>query len=164
MKVSNKGISYIELILVIGISAMLVGLASLSIGIISRNNAEKAATKLEAAFSHAQALSMAKGQTNGSLTITSDGSSYYYYYGTDDSAKSKFASSPCKVELIADDGTVTPINASGAKFYFKPTTGSIDSTVAGSCGSYKVKIANGGKTEVFLKVYKTTGKCELVAN
>lgn len=164
MKNTNKGLSYVEMILVIAISSIVVGLSTMTIGILSRNNAEKAATKLSSALSKAQALSMAKGTYNGCISLVQSDGSYYYYYGSDSAASVKFASSPCTVEVIDDSNNSVPIGTTPIIYYFSSTTGGVDATKPDSCTSYKIKISNKGKTNVYLKIYKTTGKTELVGN
>lgn len=127
----NKGFSYIELIVVIGIMAVMVGMASLSISIISRNNVTKAAEKLESAVNQARTTTMAKGSKNGCLEISTDGSAFYYYIGNpgepeSKKARTKFATSPLYVQLVTEHGNTYNMSEIGTYvFKFNRATGGL---------------------------------------
>lgn len=173
---NNKGLSYIELMLVVSIIVIFTGVASLSIGLISRSNVNKAVKELNSAFSRAQSMSMTKGQANGCLTIMVDNGKYYYYFGKDSANKVKFATSPCTIRLLNDSGTdvfedsegnPVGITYSGITYYFKTNTGSLDtpSTVpAGyndACSCTRLEITSSGSNKTCLKINKLTGKSEI---
>ena len=128
---NHKGISYIELILVIGIMVLVVGIVSLSVGLINRNNVTKSIEKLDIGFKKAQAASMARGEKAGALVITTDGKNYYYRVGIDSSEKIAFAPASCSIRVKAgasadDDDDLIISESNNLTFIFKPTTGAID--------------------------------------
>lgn len=66
---NNRGFSLVELLIVVAISAILLGLATISYNIVYNANVEGAANRLEAVFNKARTTSMAKGQEKGKLTL-----------------------------------------------------------------------------------------------
>lgn len=102
---NNKGVTLIEIMMVLAISAALLVIAGFSLSLINGANTYKAASSLKSVFSKAKTQSMAKGNTNGQLTIKrlSSGTAVvmgsstgvddmiagrrvesYYYFGTGD--------------------------------------------------------------------------------
>ena len=162
MKISHKGLSYVEVIIVLGIGAILTSLAVVSLGFVNRNNVTKSAQKLENAFSHAQNLSMTKNATNGSLSIYEDKGSYYYYFGTDSSVVYKFASSPCSVVGVDSEGHDVAIGSGGIKFIFVSNTGALDKGASKIANAdkeiYGIKIKNKSNTKSILTIHPLTGK------
>lgn len=129
---NNKGISYIEMILVIAIASILVGLVSVTIGLVNRNNVTKAIDRLQSGFSRAKILSMSKNAVDGSITIIPTKKGLCYYFGQDTDNLYKIANSPCTLWLVYDDGTsIGTTESSNAKttFYFKHDTGAFDKAV-----------------------------------
>ncbi len=159
---NNKGLSYVEVMIVLGIGAILTSLAFIGLGFISRNNVTKSCDKLETAFSHAQSMSMAKGSTKGSITIVGDSGSYYYYFGPSSTNKTKFAQSPCVVTGVdAGDGSDIPIGSTGLRYYFVANTGGIQTTDTDSYNAhecYTIRITNGSGNSMDLNISKITGK------
>lgn len=80
-KCFNKGISYVELILVIAIMAILSGLISISIGTINGNNVSKAADIAASAINEARISSLTKGSNLGYVSFAVRNGNYYYYVG-----------------------------------------------------------------------------------
>lgn len=159
---NNKGLSYVEVMIVLGIGAILTSLAFIGLGFINRNNVSKSCEKLESAFSHAQNMSMTKGSTNGSITIIQDNGSYYYYFGPSSSNRKKFAQSPCVVTGVdASDGSDIAIGSTGLRYYFVANTGGIktsDTDTYNSQECYTIRITNGSGNSMNLNISKITGK------
>ena len=84
-KYKNKGLSYIEVILVLTIMILLTGFATVTMSIVNRNNVTKGADRVVTGINHAKTLSLSKGSKKGSITFTASGSNYYYYYGASNS-------------------------------------------------------------------------------
>ena len=77
-KKTNKGLSYIELILVIAIMTLMAGLVTITMGTVNRNNLNRASDKVVSVFNEARNNALSKGSDNGYLNITSvDGVIYY---------------------------------------------------------------------------------------
>lgn len=92
MKDNNKGLSYVEFIIVIAIMAIAVGLVSLSMGLVSRTNINRGAEKVSSSLNQARNTAMARGTDRGTIEISFDGATYYCYVGS--------LSSPNKVDLM----------------------------------------------------------------
>ena len=84
IKLNNKGISYIEFILVITIMILLTGFASITMSVVNRNNVNKAADKIVTGMNHFKTLSLSKGSKKGAITFASSGGRTYYYYGEEE--------------------------------------------------------------------------------
>ena len=69
MKKNNKGFSYVEMIIVIAIMALMVGMITLSIGMVNRNNVSRAGDKLATMIDKARVSAMTKGPKKGFLNI-----------------------------------------------------------------------------------------------
>ncbi len=171
MRDNNKGLSYVELILVMAIMAILIGVISLSVGLVSRTNVTRGVEKLSSTFTQARTTSMARGNTNGKLEISYDGSSYYYYVGNlsspnKEQLKVEFLSSPAVVSYAteADPNTQIAITSTPLVITFNQSSGSIQQCSDGagnvvSCGS--ITLTN-GDTSATVKLYPSTGKCEVL--
>ncbi len=77
----NKGLSYIELILVIAIMTMMAGIATISMGMVNRNNINRASDKVISAFNEARSNALSKGSDNGWLNVTNKDGIIYYNIG-----------------------------------------------------------------------------------
>jgi type II secretory pathway pseudopilin PulG len=130
-KTNNKGLSYVELILVIGILVIATGIVSLSIGIISRNNVTAAVNKIDVAFKRAQSSSMAKGDKAGALVFFCENGSLYYKIGVDSSEKNKVATGPVKVKF----GSLELGNGENITYMYNQATGSVSSSGTYDYGS-----------------------------
>lgn len=165
MRRNNKGFSYVELILVMAIIAIMIGLMSLTIGLVSRTNVNKAAEKLHATMNQARSTSVARGTTNGTLEISYDGSTYYYYVGDPTSAdkadkKVELISAPAQIAYTVEGGTdLIPVGSTFTLRY-EQATGAFKA-ISGTDYCSTVVIYNGDKSAT-IQLYPATGKCELL--
>ena len=123
LKYKNKGISYIEFILVIAIMILLTTLATVTMSIVNRNNVTKGADRVTSGISHAKTLSLSKGSKKGSITFAAQGSRIYYYYGENSGDKYSVCSSPCTMTITVNGA---PYNISGntrVRFKISQSTG-----------------------------------------
>ena len=109
MKKNNKGFSYIELVLVLGIIAVMLSVMALSIGLVSRTNVNKACDNLATLLSQARSETMAKGMDDGSLCIQFEDETYYYYIGSPydsefDEKKTELVSFPVELKFTINSG------------------------------------------------------------
>lgn len=81
MKTNNKGFSYVEMVVVIGIMALMVGMITISIGTVNRNRVNRASEALESVIKTARVSAMTKGATHGYLNIAKDGNTVYAAVG-----------------------------------------------------------------------------------
>ncbi len=99
LKYKNKGISYIEFILVLAIMILLTTLATVTMSIVNRNNTTKGADRVVTGINHAKTLSLSKGSDKGCITFAAKGNNVYYYYGTNQKDKYSVCTAPCKVSI-----------------------------------------------------------------
>ena len=172
MKINNKGLSYIELILVISIATLLTGLVSISMGTVNRNNVQKAASSLESGFKTAQVSSMAKGSERGALYIYNRGGKCYYSIGSIGNEETKISSTACKVNINISGDNKEVSGGFVARFVFNPTTGgclgadwSPDSgnnwNIGSSFNVGDIVVSNRSGKHVDMKLLKMTGKIEM---
>ena len=156
---NNRGFSYVEMILVIAIIAILIGLVGLSMGLIDRTNISKATSNLESAMNRARTTSMARGSNAGKIEIVNvDG---WYYYSIGGGEQVKLVAEPVSIGWYYGTDFV-PLDSSGDSLTLKfvPSTGAFEKeTVSGEyCTS--IVLYNEGK-ESTLILYPQTGKCEI---
>ncbi len=174
MKTNNKGMSYVELLLVLAIMAILIGVVSISVGLIGRTNVTRGAEKLSSTINQSRSTSMARGSNKGQIEISYSNGRYYYYVG-DSAAADKEEQ---KVEFLASPGVLTygPASNPGAAvtvddngeilvIRFNQASGSIkefmDQEGNMYTGTIDVTLTNGDKSTT-VRVYQATGKCELI--
>ena len=160
MKVNNKGFSYIEMILVVSITAVMVGMVTITMSVVNRNNVSKGANKLENGLAKAQVMCMAHGSVNGAMTLMCENGKYYYYFGNDYDNRVLFCQSPCTVTLTSIDGAVTSdLATTSCVLSFKNTTGGLNTSVSSSLPIIysKITIENRNKYRADLNIDKITG-------
>ena len=80
-KTNNRGFSYVEMIIVLAIMAIMVGFLSISIGTNYRNEVARTAEKFESRINQARTAALTKGSANGNLNIAYVDKAYYTYVG-----------------------------------------------------------------------------------
>lgn len=175
MNKNNKGFSYIELVLVLGIIAVLLSVMALSMGLVSRTNVNKACDNLATVLSQARSTTMAKGQDNGSLCILYEDETYYYFVGDPyssefDESKTKFASSPIELKYTinsAPDVMLSMQDGDMIVVRYYPTSGAFamsrvpdTSIVSGSDFISSFVFVRGDQMRT-IKCYLPTGKIEI---
>lgn len=100
IKLKNKGISYVEFILVVSIIFLLTGFATVTMSIVNKNNVTKAADKIATGMNQCKILSLSKGSNKGSITFAENKGKCYYYYGSNEDKKYYVCSSPCSMKVI----------------------------------------------------------------
>lgn len=168
MKKNNKGFSYVELLLVLAIIAIMMGIMALSMSLIGRTNVNKGCDNLNNAMNQARTASMAKGRINGAITISCQDGKYYYYIGKagtaeSESQKVKFASQPVNVgyTLKSKSGVVKSLNdGDNIVIRYNQSTGAFE--MATPVGDYveTIVFSNGDKSAT-IKCYIATGKTEI---
>lgn len=154
---NNKGFSYVELILVLAVMMLIVSFATISIGLVTRNNVTKAGDKLYSKLSEARMLTIAKGVEKGKAVLKYENGNYYCVL---DGQSYKVASKPVSVYIVCDDGTVlNASNLGSVDIKFNRNTGGLNS----SNNNYdKLVIENmSNNRKVEYKFQKITGKLEL---
>lgn len=155
---NNKGFSYVEMILVIGIVAIIASFATISIGLVSRNNVTKAADKVYSKVSEARMMTIAKGVEKGAAVLEYQNGTYYCVL---DGEYYKVASDPISISVIKDDGTVISVSDAGTvPIKFSRNTGGLNST---NYDYNKLRIENAsGAKRVEYEFQKVSGKLKLL--
>lgn len=161
---NNKGMSYIELILVLSIALILTGIGTFSYGMIRRTNITKAADKTISKINEARSMKMVKGcdatgKDNGIIAFTNKNGNIYCYVGKDfDSIDmssqdwEKICVKPVTMEVTDKSGSTSELGENGVvKTKFKQSTGEITDGITNI--TYKTS-----KNSVRIKIYKATGK------
>lgn len=163
MRSRNKGFSYIELIIVLAIMAIMIGLVSITIGTVTRANVNRGAEKLVSTLNLSRSTSMSHGSADGLLEITFDGNRYYYQIGGT-GERVDFLASPSTVTYTLEGDATTqigiPVGAT-LRIAYRPSTGSQMPWAYGTSMVETITLSNGDKTAV-IKLYPETGKSELL--
>lgn len=156
---NNKGMSYIELILVISIALILTGIGTFSFGMIRRTSISKAADRTISKVNEARNASLVKGTNKGVLAFYNKNGSLYCYIGEDFTSVDmnsqtweKICSKPVTLKVTTVDGSTSELGDGGfVKTKFKQSTGEVESGII----RYTFQTS---KSSVVVKVYKATGK------
>ena len=167
MRKNNKGFSYVEVLLVIAIMAILITMISITMGLLSSTNVNRGAEKLSSSLDRARNVAMAKGTSRGTIEITSDGDKCYCFVGSSSSSnkleeREQLSASPVVIGYFetgnSDMITVSPTTPLVIKY--DQSTGTF---LALSNGNYceRIVFTNGDATAEIV-LYPATGKSELV--
>ena len=161
MKDNNKGFSYVELILVLAIMAIMIAMIGISYGLVTRNNVSKACAKMESVFNTARITSLSKGSEQGALNLKQENGIIYYGIGKYDPDPDvstvewvKFAQSPVYVTLSNGGGNVD-LGSTVVTYKYNPSSGAFK-----ACPYSKLIFSN-GRTESTLTLFSATGKCKV---
>lgn len=155
---SNRGMSYVEIIIVFAIGAIMIALVTISIGTVSRTNVNRTAEKVQSLVNQARVSALTHGTANGYLNIAVEGNSVYGYVGESVSDTLTVREKgekicPSDVQIIVTGGTV---NGAVTQLQFQQSTGGIVSTNPAPLVTVMVKKDN-FESSTF-QVYKQTGK------
>lgn len=105
---SNTGFTLMEMLVTIVISAILIGMVTVTIAVVNNADAGKAARALNAAIGQARTESMAKGTDAGQLTLSMVEGALYYQIGDPTTAPMiQISSRLIGVEAVYDDTSLT---------------------------------------------------------
>lgn len=158
---NNKGLSYVELLVVISILTVATALAAISMSVVSGTNVNSGVEKLRSSYNNARMTSLAKGTANGSLYLRVESDRMYCFVGSQNDplfSETKswelISKSPVDVTFIQEDGTRVP-GSGTICFSFNQDSGTLK-----QCPYSKIELAT-EKRNCTLTVYKHTGKCEI---
>lgn len=166
-KKSNRGVSLVELVVVIAIMTVLVGAVSIGIGMVSTKPATQCASNIQICLNRCRTHTM--GKTKGLVGFYADSEGVWMveklgYSNTDlDDSSDCFAEDYTKKKIgkkgvtisVDEAGTSIPALDSPIVFYFKRSDGSLDNTSANCIYISK------GKKKYKVTVQKLTGKVEM---
>lgn len=105
---NNTGFTLMEMLVVMAISAILIGMVTVTIAVVNNADASKAARALNAAIGQARTESMAKGTDAGQLTLSMvDGALYYQIGDTTTAPMILISSRMIGVEAVYDNTVQT---------------------------------------------------------
>lgn len=158
----NAGLSLFEMVAVIAVIAIMIGITTISISTVNRNEVFRTEEKLESLINKARVTALTKGTKNGSLYIANTAGAYYSYVGdastfeggaSADNIK-KYGDKLCSAKVNIVYGTDIIGAGSVVKIGFKQSTGGLDggaSTILVQDGREKIKSAT-------IRIYSETGK------
>ena len=166
MKKNNKGLSYVELLIVIAIMAIAVGLITLSIGLVNRTSINRGIEKVGSSLNQARNTAMARGSERGTIEISCSGGKYYCYVGSLSSPNKadltqELVAPPAKVyyKVAGSDTLIAVTETNPLVIRYNQSTGAFKPLASGEYCSYIV-LSNGDQS-VAMKLYPATGKSEL---
>lgn len=159
MKNNNKGLSYIELIIVIAVMSILTGVTALSMTYVSRTNASKTANQIVTILANSRTQCLAKGKENGKVVFRLDGNTYKYKIG--DGSEETLATKPLNIVFESSSGVRKELST-GEMFEikFEQSTGAPVATMGSETVCF-IKVTKGESTST-VQLYELTGKSELV--
>ena len=80
-KNNNKGFSYVEMLMVLAIMAIMIGLVTISVGMIGRNTVSRTLEKVETLCNKARTKALTKGSDQGYLNLAQFNDGVYAYVG-----------------------------------------------------------------------------------
>lgn len=101
----NKGVTIIELLLVIGISLLILVFLLISYNVVNNSNTTKAAKRLETVLKNAKVLAMSRGQDAGVVNITVENGKVF--------AESAPGTAHAKKELICNANVILSVGTGG---------------------------------------------------
>jgi prepilin-type N-terminal cleavage/methylation domain-containing protein len=166
-KVNNKGFTLVEMMIVLGISAIILTLVVFSYNVINNANVQKSARRLENVIRIARTRCMTKGTKRGELKLYQQNGNIYAVLG-EDSVPELICSSGVTMKSLAtaDYGTKPQVmEASAAPIPVYPgislkfnTSGTVQ-TYAGNPNN--VFLLNNGGRSYQVVVYYETGSVEV---
>ncbi len=162
---NNKGFSYVEMLMVLAILAIMIGMITLSVGLIGRTSLSRTLEKVESLCNKARTSALTKGKDYGWLNMAEFNDGVYAYVGEkiEDDNKQQVRDKGEKIctkdyEIITNmSGTSSGIGTSDKNVHriaFKQSTGGV---IGNYSGRVIVKKKGTTKVESF-GIYGQTGK------
>ena len=173
-KIENQGLSLIELVVTIAIMAILVGLVSLSVGVLTGKQAKQCRDELASKLESVRALTMGKESVIANLFQDDTGAYVLRVTSKKNSEDTSptvtdviLPSSKCTISysLQEDGATKTELTYSGdpddngIKLEFDRASGALKKDNSGVC-VYHIYVTQGNKS-FGLRIYQETGKIVL---
>jgi len=158
MKKNNKGFSYVEMIMVLGVMAIMIAMVSITIGAVRQNNIYRASEKLEALVNKARVAALTKGSEQGHLSLVSYDGTVYGYVGGTIAADNPIAVAEKGDKICSSDLTVS-VGTDSLDDGFVHSLDFIQSTGGVKTGTCVITVSKDLKSSYFT-VYGLTGKTE----
>ncbi len=155
---NNKGMSIIELLLVILITLMIITMLLISYVVINKSDVRKSARRLENVLRTARVTAMSKGRTEGTITFSPDGGNIYATIGSND--RQLICGGGVSIYAIKNtlNYTVSPLISNG----FSSGTVVFDSSGRMNASStVNIFKLQKGRKAFLVRVYEETGYVEV---
>ncbi|MBO4908212.1 MAG: prepilin-type N-terminal cleavage/methylation domain-containing protein [Lachnospiraceae bacterium] len=154
LKENNKGLSLVEIIIVLAIMSALAGILLLTTSMATDKHVNSCALKIEASLE--QTRSMALGKQGAALKLWQDGDGVWlemFVNGTDSYGGKVNVGRPGLTVTIIKNGSPTTLDATGEVIHFSRSNGSVTDVP----GVTAISVTNGDRIyEVYIDTY--TGK------
>ena len=159
---ANRGFSYVEMIIAIAILSIMVGMITITIGAVNRNNVRRTSEKIQSLLNQARVNAMSKGTANGGcVNVAKVDGNYYSYVGgtvTDAQYVKDHGEKLCAGTLtLYFNGNIVNENHVET-VQFKQSTGGLKS------GSGEFMVKNNKMESSHFSVYSKTGKIYVKSN
>ena len=159
---SNKGVTLLELMVVVVIIGVLAGVAGVSISTIGAASAKKAAVQLNSYLSTVRTKCMTRAGSPSAVIYVEDGEvkgTYYEYKDEDNEYSETDVITDKRVTVTYSNGTDLPTTEeNGLEMKFARSTGKLSKPI--SSGELTFTITGGGKTYT-VTVIAVTGNHEV---
>ncbi|MBR3515789.1 MAG: prepilin-type N-terminal cleavage/methylation domain-containing protein [Lachnospiraceae bacterium] len=159
---NNRGVTLVELLIVLAISAILLGLVGISYSLVSNANVSKAATRLTNIIRTARTTSMSKGTEAGKLTLYEQHGSVYARIG--DGQPEVITKMPVTMTAkyatdYSDTTLASEIVSSELRF---TSSGMLRTAGIGDAqNKYNMFLLTNGRKNMKVLIYLETGKVEV---
>lgn len=159
---NNKGVTLMEILVVLALICILSGLAGLSLSMINSSSVDKAAVMLSSTIDKGRYTAMAKGgDTHGEVLITSSGGKYI---SIDSVREEMMANSSVKMfysDFYVENTTaMNNLSACNIKFKSNGMVKEICGAPANYSKVYTIAFKKGKKVSAVI-IYPATGKSEI---
>lgn len=163
MKMDNRGLSLVEILIVIAIMSVLTGVMAIGVTLALSKPADECAEKMVSTLNNARITTMGKQGITMKFYKASDGSIQLEekIIAKDGSVKSKKTSkigqSGVKVEYrLSGESTFNTLDSTGITLEYKRSTGGFK-PLPGTTGSYceEIKVSKGNREKVITLAYLT---------
>lgn len=154
-RLNNRGVSLVELIVVITIMTILVGSAGVGIGVISGKPAQQAANKWASEMERIRTVGMGKKTASSTLIMDSSGWCIYETIEGKEYSKTKIAASSVSCDVVVG-GTSFPVNKdTEVEVVFARNDGSLKSVSIGESPVYELSTITDEVVFTFKKYHTT---------
>lgn len=161
---NNKGVTLMEMLIVLALIAILSGLAGLSLSMINSSSVDKAAVMLNSSIEKGRYAAMAKGAAHGTINVTKAGETNIRIDGVKEemlansSVQVWFSASTAVVE---NTGAMTPFTSTDITFKSNGMVDTIFGAPASPARIYEIAFKKGKKVSAVV-IYPATGKTKTI--
>lgn len=152
MRMNDKGLSLVEIVIVVAIMSVLTGLLTMGVSTALSKPADECAEKIVAELSNGRITTMGKQTFRITLSADSEG----VYVEETGKAKKKIGQKGVEVKYKLTGAGYTDLDSTGIVFEFKRSTGGFK-PVSGGSYCEEIQVSKGNRTKT-IKLAYLTGK------